>query len=416
MRILFVCDYFPPFTKGGGEISSYWQAKKLSRQGIRISILAPRFRDKVKEKKEKFKIYWYSVPWRLKTSTAGLFLNPVFISYLFWLILKTGKQEKIDLIHCQGKYSSPAVILARYFLKAPVLITLRDYKGICNHGFCLKKSKQGCNLISFFKKDFCFYYQHYIKNKNLFSFLIQMVLSYWGRINTLALAFFMKKADKFVCVSDFVSQVYARAGYDRKKMITIYNFSPEIKTKRVKIPIELKKKIDRYKHRFLYCGKLTLGKGADLLIKAGENLSKKRKDVLFIFSGAIYEPIKKSRAEHLVFLGQVKAGILYKIMSLVDIVCLPSVWPEPLSRTTIEAFSLAKPVLSSNVGGQKELVNEQTGWLFEPRLEKLEERIAGVLKERKKWESKGKRAKKLIVDLEKKQIKKLINLYQSFLS
>ena len=44
MKILFVCDYFPPFTPGGAEWSSYFLAKALSsKQGIKLIILTPNY-------------------------------------------------------------------------------------------------------------------------------------------------------------------------------------------------------------------------------------------------------------------------------------------------------------------------------------------------------------------------------------
>lgn len=413
MRILFICDYFPPFSKGGGEISSYWQAKKLTQQGVEVVVLAPKYQNRLKIKKENFKRYWYNLPFRLENTSPILFLNPFFFFYLLWQIIKACQKEKVNLIHCQGKYSAPSSIFAKVFLKIPVILALRDYKGICNHAFCLYKNKKSCNLFSFFKKDFDFYYQNYIRQKNIFSFLIQLVFSYFGRINASILSFFMKKADKLVCVSNFIKKVYKVNGFPKEKLITIYNLLPQKEIKEIELSRKLKDKMSQYKYIILYVGKLSLGKGAGLLINTAQEIIKKRKNVLFIFCGKIHYPIQKVKSKQLLFLGRVDQQLLFKIMKLVDFVCIPSIWPEPLSRVTLEAFSLAKPVLSSITGGQKEIVSKQNGWLFKPATKALTEKLNEVLDNKAEWHVKGEKGRELVIELEKKQLYKLISLYNA---
>lgn len=414
MKILFVCDLFPPFVKGGGEISVYWQARELVKKGIKVIVLAPKYKKKFIKFKSlsSLKVRWFYLPFRVNSMSPIIFLNPLYVFYQLIQLIKVAKKEKIDLIHCQGKYSMPAAVLTKYLLKIPLILTLRDYKGICNHGFCLYKKKKGCSLFSFFKEDFLFYFKNYVKKKNCFSFLFQFIVSYIGRINTIFLSLFMRKADKFVCVSNYVAGVYAKNGYDRKKMITIYNLAPKMRLKEVKMPKMLRQKIKKFKHSILYAGKLSLGKGADLLIDAAQEVIKKRNDILFIFCGKIHYPIRKIQSEQLLFLNKVEYFLLLKIMSLIDIVCVPSIWPEPLSRVAIEAFSLEKPVLSSSVGGPKELVSSKNGWLFEPTKEGLKRGIKNALKDEKNWMSLGERGRQTLLNLEKEQIDKLISLYK----
>ena len=412
MKILFICDYFPPFSKGGGEISSYWQAKKLTQQGVEVVVLAPKYQNRLKIKKENFKRYWYNFPFRLENTSPILFLNPFFFFYLLRQIIKACQKEKINLIHCQGKYSAPSSIFAKVFLKIPVILTLRDYKGICNHAFCLYKSKKSCNLFSFFKNDFLFYYLNYIKKRNIFSFSSQLIMSYFGRINTFVLSFFMSKADRFVCVSDYVGEVYKRNGYDKSKMLTVYNFGPETKIRDFRLPKKIQQKINQFKYRILYSGKLSLGKGAALLLAAACKIVKKRKDILFIFAGDIYFPIKKIKDRQLFFLGKVNQQFLFRIIELSNVICVPSLWPEPLSRVVIEAFFFQRPVLSSVVGGLTEFVSNRNGWLFEPTEKNLIKTIKLAFKKENNWPDLGRNGKEFLSKLEEKNIDKLIFLYK----
>jgi glycosyltransferase involved in cell wall biosynthesis len=420
MKILFVNDFFPPFTKGGGEVSAYYQVKEVLSSGAEVCTLSPKYKDDKKVLSTLFKQYWYKLPFKVSQASPLLFLNPLFFFYLFSNLFLVWRKEKPDIIHCQGKYSSPAVFFFSFIFNIPWVLTLRDLKGICNHGFCLYKGVKGCNIFSFFKKDFLVYFKNYVKDKNVITFLVQLFFSFLGRLNTFVLAFFMRRAAKFVCVSGFVKKVYKANGFNGNKMEVIYNPPPKIKLEKVLLPKKLEKRLSGFKYLVLYAGKLSLGKGADLLIKAGKNIIKKRKDVLFIFAGKIHHPVKglvegvKNNNQFL-FLGRVEQSVLFSLMKKIDLVCLPSVWPEPLSRVTLEAFYFKKPVLSTDVGGQKELVSEKTGWLVKPEVESLERGLETGLKSKSKLNKKGKSACLFLQSFSQKQVDKLLKVYNSLL-
>lgn len=414
MKILFVSSYFPPFIKGGGEISIYWQVKNLTNKKIDIVVLAPRYKDKLKIADENFKRYWYDLPFLLNNVSPIIFLNPFFIIYLTIKIIFVIKKEKINIIHCQDKFSAPSCLLAKIILKLPLLLSLRDYGGICNHGFCLYYSKKSCNLLSFFRRDFLFYYKNYFKNKNFFSFIGQLIVSSIGRINTFLLASLMKKADRFICVSDHVAAIYSTNGYSQKKMITIYNMHPQINLNRIVIPSRIKTIIDLNQNIILYAGKLSLGKGAQILIDIAIETIKKNKDILFIFAGDSYYPVQKKNSKQILYLGKIDHKLLIKIMSQVNSVCIPSIWPEPMSRSVFEAFTLGKPVISSTAGGMKELINNKNGWIFNPTKDSLRKTLNEALKARSKWKNMGIYANNYIQRVEKIHLEKLITEYQNY--
>ena len=54
------------------------------------------------------------------------------------------------------------------------------------------------------------------------------------------------------------------------------------------------------------------------------------------------------------------------VTSLLDIVLVPSIIPEACPRTIIEAMAVGKPVISTPLGGSKELVTRDTGLLVPP--------------------------------------------------
>ena len=51
----------------------------------------------------------------------------------------------------------------------------------------------------------------------------------------------------------------------------------------------------------------------------------------------------------------------------IDVLVMPSIWPEPFGRVTVEAFSRGVPVLGSRIGGTPELIGtDNPEWLFDP--------------------------------------------------
>ena len=51
----------------------------------------------------------------------------------------------------------------------------------------------------------------------------------------------------------------------------------------------------------------------------------------------------------------------------IDVLIVPSIWPEPFGRVTVEAFARNVPVLGSDIGGTPELIgNTNSDWLFPP--------------------------------------------------
>jgi glycosyltransferase involved in cell wall biosynthesis len=73
-----------------------------------------------------------------------------------------------------------------------------------------------------------------------------------------------------------------------------------------------------------------------------------------------------------------------EVMALMDVVVHASVQPEPFGRVIAEAMALGKPVVASDAGGPREIIEHgRTGFLVPPGDdEKLADTIVGLLKDR----------------------------------
>ena len=197
----------------------------------------------------------------------------------------------------------------------------------------------------------------------------------------------MVRSDLIIAGSNFIfshiKENYSELLTLKKKFLVIFRginvdyFDPSSKLEEDEKKLLTKWEINKEKKIILVPGRLTSWKGQEMLIEA-INLTK-------VELG--YE------AFHLVILGSHQGRDLYKkkliriteqhrltnqikfidhckdmalAYKVSDIVISPSIEPEAFGRIAVEAQSMEKLIIASNIGGSKEtIINEKTGFLFE---------------------------------------------------
>lgn len=142
--------------------------------------------------------------------------------------------------------------------------------------------------------------------------------------------------------------------------------------------------------------RLSYQKGIDVFIKAVGKVNNKNIAYFIIGDGEqreeMQELVRKLKLdEKIFFLGfmdNIKA-----IIKEIDVLVLSSRW-EGLPLTLLEAFSVHKPVIASNINGNNEvIINEHNGLLFESEDSGvLAEKIDYAVLERSKWDVLGENA------------------------
>ncbi len=135
--------------------------------------------------------------------------------------------------------------------------------------------------------------------------------------------------------------------------------------------------IDKNKKLILLPGRLTSWKGQEMFIEAINLVNKEIDPETFnvvILGSDQGRKIYKQKLLRLVeqhrLANQIKFINNYKNMPLAykisDLIVSSSIEPEAFGRVSVEAQSMEKPIIASNIGGSKEtIINDKTGFLFE---------------------------------------------------
>ena len=248
----------------------------------------------------------------------------------------------------------------------------------------------------------------------------------------------MTYGDKIISISKFIDDhirhffpevknklVQINRGIDTKN----FDLSSVSQIRKEKILSELS--IPERSHIILLPGRLSSWKGQIIGIDALDYVLKKNphQNIVMLLVGAENKKGKftkkiKKRLERLkltdrvIFCGNISD--MATVYSISDIVLSTSIEPEAFGRISAEASSMTKPVIASNHGGSREIIeNNLSGWLVDPGdPEALGEKILHVLNlEQEKKDLIGSNARKRIIQKFnlKQMLDKTINVYEELI-
>lgn len=364
MKIIFLVKFYQPFDRGGSEWSARDLACLLVKKGHLVTVVTPNYGAARQETIDGVNVVRMPFPIKLKNPKGQI--APFWLTNGFWFIastvfcLWTAFRQKIDIIHIHNNEFLPAGVIASLLFKKPSVVTFRDYQVLCPLGFCLWQSKSACHFSKFITKDFNFFYQNYVSDKNLFKFLILALAATRARFAQKILYFFAKRASFKIAVSQKVADIFRSNGI--KDLKVIHNA----------VLVNLNN-TNKDSYQILYAGKLSKGKGVDLLFEALPQIFKRipSASLAVIGSGHLLPILKgtvkpQKLSSKVRFLGHLSHDEVLKEIRKSALTVVPSVWPEPLPRTIIESLLLAVPVVATNVGGNQEIVKKGYGIICQP--------------------------------------------------
>ncbi|MEA1854383.1 glycosyltransferase family 4 protein [Cytobacillus sp. OWB-43] len=197
----------------------------------------------------------------------------------------------------------------------------------------------------------------------------------------------VNSVERIVTVSEYIKQtVVERFPEAESKTKVVYSgvdlveYPPVWSEKGKQIREEYRQKYNiGDKKVILFVGRLTKNKGPHLLISAFKAIAKRYPHTLLVIAGGKWfsddginnyirylKKLAEPLGDKVIFTNFIPASEISNIFLMSDIFCCSSQWQEPLARVHYEAFAAGIPIISTNRGGNAEIVShKETGYLIE---------------------------------------------------
>lgn len=396
MKVAFLSHFYPPTHNAGIEQNTHSIARGLLNLGHKVRVLCcGRWTEGEKYFEGTTRDEWEGVPverllvnWtKAPQPLAYLYYNPVLIEYVRRFL----KDFQPDVVHISSMYTlSASAIEAAKDLGLPVVLTLSDFWSICPRHTLLRYDGSICN--------------GQVSEQTCQDCLMNDSSPYRKLRRLLPQAILTPLLDQLVRQHDLASKIPGVRGLGmdiadrRRKLLNLLSqvdhfFAPSEYVRRTiqqaGLPIEIQVSpygndlswLSQYQPRqddgvvhIGYIGQITPIKGVDRLIEAFLAQSFGERARLLIY-GKLDEnsPFGRqlSRIIHqhsnIEFKGPYLHSELAQVLSTLDLIVVPSVWPEVYGLVVQEAFAARIPVIASRAGGLPESVQEGRGGLtFDP--------------------------------------------------
>jgi len=171
-----------------------------------------------------------------------------------------------------------------------------------------------------------------------------------------------QQAKKVIVPSQYLKRIVAGWGVEEGKIEVVYNALNF-----------LKKEFHEVKNSFsiISAARLVSWKGFDILIEVVDELSKEKKDIFLDILGegplhlVFTNKIKKLKNEKIKLISSLPHDIFLQKLQMADLFVLNTAY-EGLSHVILEAMAAGVPVVTTNVGGNPELITDgENGLLVE---------------------------------------------------
>jgi glycosyltransferase involved in cell wall biosynthesis len=401
LRILICSSFFPPHYLGGAELIAYKQAKLLQQLGHDVRVFSGRlgghwFRPhRVTHEHGTFQITRVSLSAQDISGTSWDFNSPD-IRREFCRTLDDFTPNVVHFHNIVGL--SIGMLDECYRRQVPTVMTMHDYWGICFKNTLLKNNDNIC------------------KQGGLVCLDCREMLA--GRlplpspVRNAHILLALRQVDRLITPSRYVATQYAANGVPSDKItviqngIDVENFAPG---QRSTAGLTLG-----------FIGHLGKHKGLEVLLHALSLMDASKVRLLVVGAGEDAERLQTFCHErgldpYVTFYGHVENRYIATIYRQIDVLVVPSIWPENSPVTITEAMASSIPVIASDVGGIGELVDDGvTGYLIPLRDSlAIAERIGRFLARPELLKTMGERARVKIQAYQmRQQVERIVDVYR----
>ena len=352
LKILVIIHGFPPYYMAGSEVYTFNKCIELSKE--HEVIVFTRIENEFQKP--------YNVVESIRYGIKIISVNKPGRDYTFRSKYEDFRMVEIfqeslrkiqpDIVHIDHlSHLSVSIVDIVKENHIPIIFTLHDFWMICIRGQLIRDDYTLCTGPTLERCKIC--------NMKHFTSEIQVNHEIKRWIKTLSRV--NHKVDLFIAPSRFLMKTYINNGIRADKIIYIdYGFEKSL--------LHNLKKNNFNKIRFGFLGRIIPVKGISLLIDAFNKIdhSKAELNVYGKLPGS-YRFLKETCLNSAInFKGSYNYNKIRKVLCDIDVLVTPSIWYENSPLVIHEAFLARIPVITSNLGGMAELVNnEKNGLLFE---------------------------------------------------
>jgi glycosyltransferase involved in cell wall biosynthesis len=404
MNICLVNEYFPPFAPGGAEWSLDALSRAMAARGHRVTIVTPNYGAAAREERDGVSVVRFSFPRRLPSgrtpATPKWLANPLFYLWAALAVARAARRAGAEVIHAQNKHSLIPCVLAGRWLGVPVFLTIRDGSIVDAAPMCLHHGDRmptDCGVRKLWRECSEEYFTQYLAGRRSRLRGKLAFLYFW--LDSRLKQRFLRRVDGVIGVSRGILEIYRRSGlFDGVRSTHVVYNVPPLSTPPPPSDVEaLRERLGlRGRRVVLYVGKFSPGKGSADLVAAAQSLSSRCPDATFLFVGE--GALETNGTADVRRFGPLPNREVLALYPLADVVVVPSIVPDALSRVILEAMAASRPVVGTRVGGTPELViHDVTGLLIERGDRKeLADAIATLLDDPSRRERLGKAAREHI--------------------
>jgi len=394
MNILFITHAYPPNHMGGTELSTHALARGLQRDGQEVQVIcADRWGEgtrywngETQETYEGVPVTRLLINWKLAPDPCRyLYDNPEVGAYLGERL----SSIRPDVVHVTSCITlSAAVLTATAASGLPLVLTLTDFWFICPRIKLIRGDGEICDgRVTSWECLKCMLWDAKVYRwpsrvlpERAVAAMLQWVIrrpsiSRYRGLRGMAFdidrrrAFLeraLQQCDRVVVKSQYMRGVFTEFGIPDHKLVVLAD-GEDASWK----PVEARRNASNIV-QIGYVGHIIPPKGVHLLIQAVQRLSKPTK--LLIFGDPGHEPAYTNSLkalacgnEHIHFQGGFVHDRIGEVLGQIDVLVVPSVWPETFCHVVREAFIAGVPVIGADIGAIPEAIDHgKNGFLFCP--------------------------------------------------
>jgi Nucleoside-diphosphate-sugar epimerases len=350
LRVLKVIHGFPPYFMAGSEVYSYQLVYGLSKNGVDVGVFT-RIEDPFNN--------GYASEYTIE---KGVMINRINNNSKEYILADKYVNDKIDsafekfllefepdVVHIGhlSHLSTNIVKIAKKY-NIPVVMTIHDFWMFCFRGQMINYEGNICTGPNEKSCMSC------LRDRLKDHALLDDFRNYRNHMDAI-----INSIDVFIAPSEHVADFYKRMGVDKNTIISMrYGFDKN------RITYKERKFNKSSKIRFGYTGRVIPVKGIKTVVEAFKAVESKTATLTVYGNSDKYAQNLGEEDERIQFKGQYHVEGINEILNNIDILTVPSEWYEVSPLVIQEALLAGIPVITSELGGMKELIqNGVNGYL-----------------------------------------------------